>query len=299
MEQSRRSGDPARDEMGTDRRAFLRGLAALGGGAVMAASAAEAAPPRGLKATRAIGRVSRTNLGLKSGMKLVTAGQPKPIPAEMQPVRVPVQGAIPSPSTRVRLLKAMSGDAEGGATLQLLGINANALSSASLSSSLQVMSGDSLAQAYSQGIVLTPLGCEYAEGSPVPSDPPMIYWSYNGNLTPETVTAQQCSVHAPQMSEGEPAIWFGFIKTPGDPTTKMAYMLELSINSVFNNYLSRIKFSLNMSDFQFSQTSDNTLVATVELIGCGNEAYRHMLCVHARQYQIAGFGFNWLNVMAL
>jgi len=282
-----------------DRRAFLRGLAAFGAGTLGAASA-HAAPAlsRRVGADKLM-RAPVANLKLTTPVKRLQVLKPGTIPAELKPLAVPKQVVIPVPSTRLRLLKAVTGSPGGADIIRDSGLEPAAIEKLGSSPALQVMSHNALASAYAAGVVLTPTGCEYGEGvAPLPK-PPIFYQSWSGSLSVETVGAGQCYVHGIHQISAEGALWFCFITTPGAATDKLTYLLELSIDSVFSNYLDRLKFSLNFSELTMGSTSDRTLVAAVELCGTEQSNSAHWFAVHNKLYELGSFGFNWLNVMAL
>ncbi len=282
-----------------DRRAFLRGLAVFGAGTLGAASV-HAAPSlsRRVGADR-LTRAPRANLKLTTPVKRLQVVKPGTIPAEFKPLALPRPVAIPTPSTRLRLLKAMIGSPGGADLISDSGLEPAAIEKLGLSKSLQVMSNNTLASAYAAGVVLTPTGCEYGEGvAPLPK-PPIFYQSWSGSLSVETVSAGECYVHGMHQMSADGALWFCFITTPGAATDKLTYLLELSINSVYNNYLDRLKFSLNFAELTMSSTSDGTLVAAVELCGTEQNTSAHWFAIHNKLYELGSFGFNWLNVMAL
>jgi len=301
----------------TDRRSFLRGAAALGGGALASATGlgpfADAAEA---KRSGSVRPVLRRRAVVPSRQKPPTAtdslritgavrlSQPAISPAREKERALPAAPRVGCrPSTRKRLIEAIAG-APGGAA---------ALASASLTPAAGgdthtfpsgllrgMMRAGSLAEAYADGITLTAKGCDYV-GAVYAGDDPMWYESWSGLLRPSFVESQVCCMSSRGLREPpQPQLLMEiFVRTPGESTRRLTYIFELSVAGLLGRFpgTCSLRTYAERQDILLSPTSDGTKVAMVSLPGrASTDALRFWLETTQGWHQVF---FNWLNVVAL
>ncbi len=279
---------------GQSRRTFIRTLG-LAGGVLAGAGMASAAPT--LSRTVRLQR-SGAQLRLKQPVALQTLnrGGPK-ISAELP--TLPTLGEPPLPSTRQRLLQTLFAE-EGGLDPKQFQLASGANGGWKLSAPLQVMSNDPLADAYSEGITLTPEGCSF---TPPMGKPPIGYGSFQSVVTHESFGEK---LTLATVDHGFPGSFLGILlNTPGTPQTKLTYALELSMEPFDSRFECFIASNPEGAGYEssavtYSGTMEGTFIALVELRGSGDvPGWAHTLSFRRGQGTPAMTNFNWLNVMAI
>lgn len=284
----------ASDQGGQDRRTFIRTLGALGG-ALAVGSAASAAPT--LTRTPRLRR-SGAQLTLKRPIALQKLSRSGPKISTELPT-LPTLGEPPKPSTRQALLQSLFSD-EGGLDPQQFQVASGANGTWKLSAPLQVMSNDPLADAYAEGITLTPEGCSFA---PPMGLPPISYASFQSVVTGDTFGQKLCLA---TVDHTFPGSFLGILlNTPGTPQTKLTYALELSMEPFDSRFECFIASNPEGAGYEsapvtYSGTMEGTFIALVELRGSGDvPGWAHTLSFRRGQGTPGMTNFNWLNVMAI
>jgi len=155
-----------------------------------------------------------------------------------------------------------------------------------------------LAEAYADGIVLTPTGCEYI-GAAYSGDDPITYWSINGMLEPSLVEDRACCICSPgYIHIDAKGLLLGLkMRTPGDPTQRLTYLMEVSVVDEEGGWPDLFSFRLYQHDLELSPTSAGSRLAMIQLIGTRGRSPLDLRMETTRSHQIVYF--NWLNVIAL
>jgi len=158
-----------------------------------------------------------------------------------------------------------------------------------------------LAQAYTQGITLTPAGCEYASGFEYEGIPPMKYMAYRTTYTSPDVFGKQVwlTTSATDYTYFMQMQW----RTPWSLSSRRTYVLELSMEHFCSDFWITL-YSAGSADVpgqsldvSFSPTTDNTQMALVEMPGSGGSTYTHTLWFRPGNYEEKLACFNWLNII--
>jgi hypothetical protein len=300
-----------------NRRLFLQRLAT--GGGVLIGSAADAAstkapPARRTKTTETLPRIQTLTratgkLAISSPVRMTTSTAPEetaPRPHPSPPTIVARQ-----PSTRQRALSALSGAPGGAALLRSVGVQSGAGTGAFPFSGVlsTMMRRYTLAEAYAAGITLTPTGCQYSGGTYGGAEP-LTYQTHRGWVNPVILGQEwgpDCCIYSETRERASynprfivPLLTIDMI-TPGDPTQRMAYLLELHAPGFRED---RVEVSIASEPINWSSTSDGTLVTTVELGGTSTGgrtggAFCRRLNFQQRVDEPVHFYFCWLNAIAL
>lgn len=303
---------PHRCDDQQDRRTFLKTLG-LAGGALAGATAASAAPvltrPRSTTtvAPPPSGQTRSTaRLRLKQPLKLQTQTPgASPLSGPPLPATRPV-GRIPLPSSRQRLLQTVFDPPTGGNGLDPndFGLRRMADMSFSLPRDIVASYDRPLAEAYAQGVTLTPAGCEYAPGAEYAGTPPMKYMAYRTTYTSPDVFGKQ----VPLITSATDYTWFLQIqwRTPFSAATHRSYILELSMAGFCSDFWITLYSAGTgnvpgqyLDQIEFSPTSDNTQMALVQMPGSGESDYTHTLWFRPGNYANKQAYFNWLNILAV
>jgi hypothetical protein len=291
------ASDPHHGEAGSGgqtRRCFLQTLGVLGG-ALAGAGVASAAPT--LSRAPVLKR-STAELSLKQPIALqkLTRSGPE---VDVGLPTLPTLGEPALPSTRQRLLQTLFSD-EGGLDPKQFELARGANGIWNLSAPLQVMSNDPLADAYGEGIMLTPTGCSF---TPPMGLPPIGYASFQSVVTGDTFGQKLCLA---TVDHGFPGSFLGILlNTPGTPQTKLTYALELSMEPYDPRFECFIAShpegaAYESAAVQFSGTMEGTYVALLELRGSGDvPGWAHTLSFRRGDASVGMTYFNWLNVIAV
>jgi hypothetical protein len=279
---------------GQSRRTFLKTLG-LAGGVLAGAGMASAAPT--LSRTPRLRR-SGAQLTLKKPIALHKLSRSGPR-FDLQMPDTATLGKPPAPSTRQALLQTLFSD-EGGLEPADFKLAQAANGIWTLSEPLQVMSNDPLADAYAEGIVLTPGACSY---TPPIGLPPISYASFQAVVTGDTFGEK---LRLATVDHAFPGSFLGILlNTPGTPQTKLTYALELSMEPFDTRFECFIASNPEGANYEsaavtYSATMDGTYVALVELRGSGDvPGWAHTLSFRRGQGAPGMTNFNWLSVVAL
>jgi hypothetical protein len=278
---------------GQSRRAFIRTLG-LAGGVLAGAGIASAAPT--LSRTVRLQR-SGAQLRLKQPVALQTLSRSGPkVSAELP--TLPTLGEPPKPSTRQALLQTLF--SEGGLDPKQFQLAPGANGAWKLSAPLQVMSTDPLADAYAEGIMLTPEDCSF---TPPMGLPPIGYGSFQSVVTHDSF-GKKLTLATPDQAF--PGFFFTvLLNTPGSPQTKLTYALELAMEPYDSRFECFIASNPEGAAYEsaavtFSGTMEGTFIALVELRGSGDvPGWAHTLSFRRGQGTPGMTIFNWLNVVAV
>ncbi len=282
-------------ERGTqDRRTFIKTLG-LAGGVLAGAGSVSAAPTLSRRA-----RLQRSGaqLRLKQPVTLQKLSRSGP-EFDLQMPDIETLGEPPMPSTRQALLQTLFSD-EGGLDPADFKLSSGENGIWKLSAPLQVMSNDPLADAYSEGIMLTPAGCSF---TPPMGLPPIGYGSFQSVVTGDTFGQKLCLA---TVDHPFPGSFLGILlNTPGTPQTKLTYALELSMEPYDPRFECFIAShpegaAYESAVVQFAGTMEGTYVALVELRGSGDvPGWAHTLSFRRGDASVGMTYFNWLNVVAV
>jgi hypothetical protein len=278
---------------GQSRRTFLKTLG-LAGGALAGAGMASAAPT--LSRTVKLQR-SGAQLRLKQPVALQTLSRRGP-KFDLQMPEIATLGEPPKPSTRQALLQTLF--APGGLDPKQFQLVPAPNGIWKLSAPLQVMSNDPLADAYAEGIMLTPEGCSF---TPPMGLPPIGYGSFQSVVTHESFGKKLCLATA---DHGFPGSFFTvLLNTPGTPQAKLTYALELAMEPFDSRFECFIASHPEGGGYEsaavtFSGTMEGRYVALVELRGSGDvPGWAHTLSFRRGDAAVGMTNFNWLNVVAV
>jgi len=304
MATSRHDQREASAAEGRDRRSFLRGLGIAGGTALTAlvpgtgaVGAAPAKPPR------RSGKILRPTPGKTPDLRTTGTVRLSPIP---DPPRSPAKDTAQKrlapaprirPSSRAAVLQALHTKLRLPTELQARpakGEDVPTGPSVILGAMVRI---HSLASAYVEGILLTPTGCEYSGGAYRLADP-LTYHTKCGELRPSILEQRRLTVAAWVVeSDGDPTSIVWLIQTPGEPSQRLAYTLEMHITATGPQLP---PFSLNDQPIDFLRTRTGTLLAVVEMGGNTGLPYHVLKPIVRRGWTyIPGLEFHWLKVMAV
>ncbi|HJN17497.1 MAG TPA: hypothetical protein QGH10_18470 [Armatimonadota bacterium] len=323
-----------------DRRSFLTKVGAVGAGAALggAASAQRRAGPNIRRPTirstettptrdskRATGPLTLTS-DLKIARVTIPDGEAPPA-AETMPGLEPT-GRVPKPSSRDRLLNALSGTTAGAAFLRDSGVRKGRPTqgraifgpSRALGGLLGDDPGGSLlhtapaielseevkvAAAYAKGITLKPNCVERADGTRTPYFTGVSYKTLNGVVDPATFHQDPAYLSILAVSD-VPVIKYFFrlaLMSLGSPDQSLVYLLELCLGSGFDS-AGAPRFETRVLVPSFSHTMG---VATVNWAAL--EPIRGMSLlelqggtryhIELRNQEVWSYRFHWLNVMVI
>lgn len=304
---ARESRDSVRtaESGGQSRRGFLQTLGLLGG--ALAASSLASAAPVGLSQERPVIahqlRRSSTNLRLAGAIRLQQTEAAGPA-ISLQLPTAPTLGEPPLPSTRQRALQSIF--SASGSTLNPADFRLERATDGTFAASqplTSVMQLDLLAQAYAEGITLTPSGCESVPSVNLSGPPPMVYASTQSWVTPDLFGQRLCLTTVDHPFPG--AFFSALFNTPGDAQTTLTYVLELSMEPFDQRFESFLTSNPAGAGFksamvEFVPTNDGTQMALVQIRGSGaTDHYAHGLHFRRGGASVAMTYFNWLNIIAL
>lgn len=296
------------DRRGCSRRRFLGAMAGLGalagaGGILTGRPVAAQTGPSPQLLTAARFRRSNLPLALARPLQLDRLQVAETIPIEL-PV-MPTLGEPPLPSTRQRLLSTIF--KAPGSLLRARDFrlaqqdDGDYPPSEPLSSVMQL---DLLAAAYSQGILLTPSGCQFAPDAQYNGPDPMGYATLQSVVGPKDFGKRLCMA---TIEHPFPGPFFSVLfNTPGQPQDKLSYALELSMEPFDPDFECFLMSSgppgttFQSSKVNFVPTNEATQLALVEIRGSGAvEGYAQSLHLRRGKAAVGITCFNWLNIIAL
>jgi hypothetical protein len=294
---------------GCSRRRFLGAMAGLGAlagaGGLLSGAPVSAQPGGASPQLHAAGRFRRSTLplGLTRPLQLDRLQIAETIPIELP--AMPTLGEPPMPSTRQRLLSTIF--KAPGSTLRISDFRLTEQDdggyppSAPLTS---VMQHDLLAAAYSQGILLTPAGCQFAPGTQYSGPDPMGYATLQSVVSSKDFGKRLCMATIEHPFPG--AFFSVLFNTPGQPESKLSYALELSMepfDPLFDCFLMSSGppgTAFQSARVNFVPTNEGTQLALVEIRGSGAvEGYAQSLHLWRGKAGVGLTYFNWLNIIAL
>lgn len=302
---------PHRRDDQQDRRTFLRTLGLAGGALAGAAAASGApvqirprrtatatpAPPGALK--RATARTS-----LKQPLKLQKTAEGASGVAAAQPPSLPRIGRAPLPSTRQRALETIFYSGDSNLVPKDFGLRR--LEDGTFSVPLERVVGydADLLRSYTQGITLTPSGCQYAPGAEYQGTPPMKYMAFRTTYLSEDVFGEGVwlVMGATDYTYVMQVQWH----TPWTASTHRTCIFELSMDNFDSDFWISLHAGPSggssgeyIDRIDFAPTEDNTQLALVEVPGSGKETYTHTLWFRPGNYEHGYARFNWLNIIAV
>jgi len=282
------------DRMVKDRRSFLRGVAAVGGGMMGLGSATLAQGPR--RPVGATGPGSNRQLVSYPGdgpdVQTITAPPSGGPPAEVQ-----LPGRVPRPPSRVAVLKGLARTKKGARLLDDVGIDVGSIlpQNPPVSDDLGDMTaGDSLARAYAAGVTVYPT--EFVAEGDDEYPGPATWHTDCASLSQPYLLEQAVELSGADREVGDVLMYFN-IRTPGEPEHTLVYQIQVCY-SPLPGHSADFGLFLNGEELDTMDTGRDTVVALVELGGTPPR-HDHMLEVFRGSSSRVRFRFNWFSMMAL